>query len=223
AREAAAKLGIDMKKAKIAVQGIGNVGSYTVLNCEKLGGTVVAMAEWCKSEGSYAIYNENGLDGQAMLDYMKEHGNLLNFPGAKRISLEEFWASDVDIVIPAALENSITKEVAESIKAKLVCEAANGPTTPEADEVFAERGIVLTPDILTNAGGVTVSYFEWVQNLYGYYWSEEEVEQKEEIAMVKAFESIWKIKEEYNVTMREAAYMHSIKKVAEAMKLRGWY
>lgn len=223
AREAAAKLGIDMKKAKIAVQGIGNVGSYTVLNCEKLGGTVVAMAEWCKSEGSYAIYNENGLDGQAMLDYMKEHGNLLNFPGAKRISLEEFWASDVDIVIPAALENSITKEVAESIKAKLVCEVANGPTTPEADEVFAERGIVLTPDILTNAGGVTVSYFEWVQNLYGYYWSEEEVEQKEEIAMVKAFESIWKIKEEYNVTMREAAYMHSIKKVAEAMKLRGWY
>ena len=223
AREAAAKLGIDTKKAKIAVQGIGNVGSYTVLNCEKLGGTVVAMAEWCKSEGSYAIYNENGLDGQAMLDYMKEHGNLLNFPGAKRISLEEFWASDVDIVIPAALENSITKEVAESIKAKLVCEAANGPTTPEADEVFAERGIVLTPDILTNAGGVTVSYFEWVQNLYGYYWSEEEVEQKEEIAMVKAFESIWKIKEEYNVTMREAAYMHSIKKVAEAMKLRGWY
>ncbi len=223
AREAAAKLGIDMKKAKIAVQGIGNVGSYTVLNCEKLGGTVVAMAEWCKSEGSYAIYNENGLDGQAMLDYMKEHGNLLNFPGAKRISLKEFWASDVDIVIPAALENSITKEVAESIKAKLVCEAANGPTTPEADEVFAERGIVLTPDILTNAGGVTVSYFEWVQNLYGYYWSEEEVEQKEEIAMVKAFESIWKIKEEYNVTMREAAYMHSIKKVAEAMKLRGWY
>lgn len=223
AREAAAKLGIDMKKAKIAVQGIGNVGSYTVLNCEKLGGTVVAMAEWCKSEGSYAIYNENGLDGQAMLDYMKEHGNLLNFPGAKRISLEEFWASDVDIIIPAALENSITKEVAESIKAKLVCEAANGPTTPEADEVLAERGIVLTPDILTNAGGVTVSYFEWVQNLYGYYWSEEEVEQKEEVAMVKAFESIWKIKEEYNVTMREAAYMHSIKKVAEAMKLRGWY
>ena len=223
AREAAAKLGIDMKKAKIAVQGIGNVGSYTVLNCEKLGGTVVAMAEWCKSEGSYAIYNENGLDGQAMLDYMKEHGNLLNLPGAKRISLEEFWASDVDIVIPAALENSITKEVAESIKAKLVCEAANGPTTPEADEVFAERGIVLTPDILTNAGGVTVSYFEWVQNLYGYYWSEEELEQKEERAMVKAFESIWKIKEEYNVTMREAAYMHSIKKVAEAMKLRGWY
>ncbi|MGO1042679.1 NAD-specific glutamate dehydrogenase [Clostridioides difficile] len=223
AREAAAKLGIDMKKAKLAIQGIGNVGSYTVLNCEKLGGTVVAMAEWCKSEGSYAIYNENGLDGQAMLDHMKEHGNLLNFPGAKRISLEEFWASDVDIVVPAALENSITKEVAESIKAKLVCEAANGPTTPEADEVFAERGIVLTPDILTNAGGVTVSYFEWVQNLYGYYWSEEEVEQKEEVAMVKAFESIWKIKEEYNVTMREAAYMHSIKRVAEAMKLRGWY
>ncbi|NEZ46196.1 Glu/Leu/Phe/Val dehydrogenase [Clostridium niameyense] len=223
AREAAAKLGIDMKKAKLAIQGIGNVGGSTVVNCQKLGGTVVAMAEWCREKGTYAIYNENGLDGNEMLAYIKEHGNLLGFPGAKEISLEEFWALDVDILIPAALENAITKEVAESIKAKLVCEAANGPTTPEADEILNKKGITLTPDILTNAGGVTVSYFEWVQNLYGYYWTEEVVEQKEEEAMVNAFNDIWKIKEEYNVPMREAAYMHSIKKVAAAMKLRGWY
>lgn len=223
AREAAAKLGIDMKKAKLAIQGIGNVGSHTVLNCEKLGGTVVALAEWCKEEGTYAIYNENGLDGNAMIEYVKENGNLLGYPGAKKISLDEFWALNVDILIPAALENAITHENASSINAKLVCEAANGPITPDADAILKEKGITVTPDILTNAGGVTVSYFEWVQNLYGYYWTEAEVEAKEEEAMVKAFESIWAIKEEYSVTMREAAYMHSIKKVAGAMKLRGWY
>lgn len=223
AREAAKKLGIDMKQAKVAVQGFGNVGAYTVKNIQKLGGTVVAIAEWCKEAGSYAIYKEDGLDFQAMMDYRAENGNLLDFPGSKAISMDEFWGCDVDIVVPAALENSIDARVAELIKAKLVCEAANGPTTPEGDEVLNRRGIVLTPDILTNAGGVTVSYFEWVQNLYGYYWSEKEVEEKEDVAMVKAFEALWKIKEEYNVTVREAAYMHSVKRVATAMKLRGWY
>lgn len=223
AREAAKKLGIDMKEAKVAVQGFGNVGAFTVKNIQKLGGTVVAIAEWCKDHGTYVIYNEAGLDFQAMWDFRAENGNLYDFPGAKHLSLDEFWALDVDILVPAALENAITADVAKTIKAKLVCEAANGPTTPEADEVLAEKGIVLTPDILTNAGGVTVSYFEWVQNLYGYYWSEAEVEAKEEEAMVKAFEALWKIKEEYNVTMRESAYMHSVKRVATAMKLRGWY
>lgn len=223
AREAAKKLGIDMKHAKVAVQGFGNVGAFTVKNVQKLGGTVVAMAEWCKEAGPYAIYNEEGLDFQAMWDYRAKNGNLLDFPGSKRISMDEFWESDVDIVIPAALENAIDADVAGKIKAGLVCEAANGPTTPEGDAVLNERGIVLTPDILTNAGGVTVSYFEWVQNLYGYYWTEKEVEEKEEIAMVQAFENLWAIKEEFNVTMRESAYMHSVKRVAEAMKLRGWY
>ena len=223
AREAAKKLGIDMKQAKVAVQGFGNVGAYTVKNIQKLGGTVVAIAEWCKEAGSYAIYKEDGLDFQAMMDYRAEKGNLLDFPGSKAISMDEFWACGVDILVPAALENSIDARVAELINAKLVCEAANGPTTPEGDEVLNRRGIVLTPDILTNAGGVTVSYFEWVQNLYGYYWSEKEVEEKEDVAMVKAFEALWKIREEYNVTVREAAYMHSVKRVAQAMKLRGWY
>ncbi|WP_300279597.1 NAD-specific glutamate dehydrogenase [Peptacetobacter sp.] len=222
-REAAKKLGIAMDEAKIAVQGFGNVGAYTVKNIQKLNGTVVAVAEWCPKHGSYVIYKEDGLDFQAMWDHRAANGDLYDFPGAKVISLEEFWALDVDIIVPAALENAITADVAETIKAKLICEAANGPTTPEADEVLARKGITLTPDILTNAGGVTVSYFEWVQNLYGYYWTEADVEAKEEEAMVKAFESLWKIKEEYNVTMRESAYMHSVKKVAEAMKLRGWY
>ena len=222
-REAAKKMGIDLKQAKVAVQGFGNVGAFTVKNIQKLGGTVVALAEWAKEVGPYAIYKEDGLDFQAMWDYRAEKGNLVDFPGAKMISMDEFWASQVDVVVPAALENAITAEVAEKIQAKLVCEAANGPTTPEGDEVLAKKGIILTPDILTNAGGVTVSYFEWVQNLYGYYWSEAEVEQKEDEAMVKAFEALWAIKEEYGVTMRESAYMNSVKKVATAMKLRGWY
>ena len=222
-RESAKKMGIDMTHAKIAVQGFGNVGAFTVKNIQKLGGTVVAVAEWAKEVGPYAIYKEDGLDFQAMWDYRAEKGNLVDFPGSKMISMDEFWSSQVDVVVPAALENSIDAAVAEKIQAKLVCEAANGPTTPEGDEVLNRKGIVLTPDILTNAGGVTVSYFEWVQNLYGYYWSEAEVEAKEDEAMVKAFEALWAIKEEYGVTVREAAYMHSVKRVATAMKLRGWY
>src|SRR5699024_5860015 len=149
--------------------------------------------------------------------YVEEHGNLVGYPNAKEISLDEFWELEVDIMIPAALENAVTAEVAEKINAKLVCEAANGPLTTDADEVFEKRGITVTPDILTNAGGVTVSYFEWVQNLYGYYWEEDEVIEKEEIAMVNAFNDIWAIKEEHDVTMRQAAYMHSVKKVADVM------
>ena len=222
-RESAKKMGIDMTHAKIAVQGFGNVGAFTVKNIQKLGGTVVAVAEWAKEVGPYAIYKEDGLDFQAMWDYRAEKGNLVDFPGSKMISMDEFWSARVDVVVPAALENSIDAAVAEKIQAKLVCEAANGPTTPEGDEVLNRKGIILTPDILTNAGGVTVSYFEWVQNLYGYYWSEAEVEAKEDEAMVKAFEALWAIKEEYGVTMRESAYMHSVKRVATAMKLRGWY
>lgn len=217
-REACKRLGIDMRKASLAVQGFGNVGSYTALNINKLGGKIVAIAEW-----NGVIYNEKGIDAKALMDYMKANKTILGFPGTKEITTDEFWSLPVDVMVPAALENVITAAVAEKIKAKIVAEAANGPTTPDADKILEKKGIVVTPDILTNAGGVTVSYFEWVQNLYGYYWSEEEVEQKEEVAMVKAFEDIWKIRTEYNVTMRNAAYMHSVKRVAAAMKARGWY
>lgn len=223
AREAAKKLGIEMKEAKLAVQGFGNVGAYTVKNIEKLGGTVVTIAEWSKEDGAYAIYKEDGINFQAAWDYKAANKTLVGFPGSKKVSMDDFWACDVEIVIPAALENAIDAPQAELIKAKLVCEAANGPITEAGDAVLNKKGITVTPDILTNAGGVTVSYFEWVQNLYGYYWEEAEVEQKEEIAMVKAFEALWKISKEYNVTMRESAYMHSVKRVAEAMKVRGWY
>lgn len=223
AREAARELGMDMTKTTCAIQGFGNVGRYTVKNVERQGAKIVSIAEWAPSVGTYAIYNEDGLDFNDMAAYIDEHKNLVDYPKAKRISLDEFWKLDVDMLIPAALENAITEDIAKVVKAKLICEAANGPITPDADVILKERGIVVTPDILTNAGGVTVSYFEWVQNLYGYYWSEKEVEEKQEVEMVKAFNAIWKLKNEYNVTIREAAYMLSVKKVAEVMKLRGWY
>lgn len=223
AREAARELGIAMEKATVAVQGFGNVGSFTVKNCQEQGAKIVAIAEWTREKGTYAIYHEDGLDYNELKVYMNEKGDLVGYPKAKEITLDEFWALSVDILIPSALENAVTADVANKIQAKLVCEAANGPLTPEADEILEQKGITVTPDILTNAGGVTVSYFEWVQNLYGYYWGEDEVQEKEEIAMVNAFKAIWEIKEEYNVTVRKAAYMHSVKKVAEVMKLRGWY
>lgn len=222
AREAAREMGIDMNGARVIVQGFGNVGRYTVKNLIKLGAKVVAIGEWEPKNGTYAVYNENGLDFDEMFDYMGKNRNLVDLPGAKMLSLEEFWGLDCDIVVPAALENAIDEEQAKLIKSTLVVEAANGPITPAGDEVLNARGITVTPDILSNAGGVTVSYFEWVQNLYGYYWSEAEVEQKEEEAMVNAFKDIWALKNEYNVPMRKASYMISVKKVADVMKMRGW-
>ncbi|MGN9164315.1 Glu/Leu/Phe/Val family dehydrogenase [Tissierellaceae bacterium HCP3S3_D8] len=222
-REFAKKNNIDIKDATVAIQGFGNVGSFTVKNVQGQGAKIVALAEWTKEVGTYALYNEDGLDYEDLAKYMKEHKNLVNYPNAKNITLDQFWELDVDILIPAALENAITESVAEKINAKIICEAANGPITPDADVVLEKREIPVTPDILTNSGGVTVSYFEWVQNLYGYYWSEEEVVEKQEIAMIEAFNDIWKIREEHNVTMRQATYMHSVKKVADVMKLRGWY
>lgn len=222
-REAARELGMDITKSTVAIQGFGNVGRFTVKNVQRQGAKIVALAEWAPSVGTYALYNEDGLDFNDMLAYFNEHRNLVDYPKAKMITLDEFWKTKVDIIIPAALENAITEDVAKVVNAKLICEAANGPITPGADVILKERGIPVTPDILTNAGGVTVSYFEWVQNLQGYYWSEKEVEEKQEAEMVKAFNAIWKLKDEYKVTVREAAYMLSVKKVADVMKLRGWY
>lgn len=223
-REALKKLNIDINKASVAIQAYGNVGSYTGTILQDMGAKVVAVAEYSREHNrTYAIYNENGLDAKAMMEYNKNNHTLIGFPNSKEITMEEFWAVNVDVLIPAARENQITLHNASSINAKIIAEAANGPITPDADKILNEKGILITPDILTNAGGVTVSYFEWVQNLYGYYWNEKEVEEKEERAMIDAFNDIWKIKEDYQVSMRNAAYMHSVKRVAATMKLRGWY
>lgn len=222
-REAAKRFNIAMADAKIAVQGFGNVGAYTVKNIERQGGKVCAIAEWDRVEGNYAIYNENGIPFADLIAYKNENKTLLGFPGATKIDTEEFWTKEYDILVPSALENVITGEMAKKLNVKLVCEAANGPTTPEGDKVLEDRGIMLTPDVLTNSGGVLVSYYEWVQNQYGYYWTESEVEVKQEADMMKAINGVFGLADEYNVSLREAVYMFAIKSIDVAMKLRGWY
>ena len=222
-REAAKRYGLDINTAKIAVQGLGNVESYTVKNIERQGGKVNAIAEWDKKEGNYALYNEEGFDFKDLLAYKEENHTLIGYPNAEKISEKDFWEGEWDILVPAALENVITKDVAEKLNVKLVCEAANGPTTPEADKVLEERNIPLTPDILTNSGGVLVSYYEWVQNQYGYYWDEAEVEEKQEADMMKAIEGVFAVCDEYDVIPRDGVYMYAIQSIEKAMKLRGWY
>lgn len=217
-REVAKKLNMKTEDLKVAVQGFGNVGSFSVKHTEKLGAKIVAIGL-----RNNAIYKEGGFKYEELKAHLEKQKDLENFQGADLISLEDFWSLDVDVLIPAAIENAITEDNAGMIKAKVVAEAANGPITPKADKILEDRGILVTPDILTNSGGVTVSYFEWVQNLYGYSWEEAEVIEKQEKAMINAFENIWAIKEEYGVSVRKAAYMFSVKKVANTMKLRGWY
>lgn len=221
-REFAKKYDVDLKNSKVSVQGFGNVGSFTVKNVIKQGAKVVAIGEWDPKNGTYAIYNENGLDYDELLDYKDKNKTLYGYPESITITLDEFWDLDVDILIPAALENAITEKEAEKIKAKIICEAANGPITSNADNILNYRNIPVCPDILTNAGGVVVSYFEWVQNLYGYYWQEEDIIEKQEVEMLKAFSNIWNMKKEQNVTMRQAAYMSSVNDIYDRMKLRGW-
>lgn len=219
AKQAADKIGLDVKGATVAIQGFGNVGSYAGLYIEEMGAKVIAV-----SDSSCCIINEDGLDIKDLVEYTKENKHVKGFPGAtKEVDRDEVLVMDVDMLFPCALENQITSKNVDDVKAKIVCEGANGPTTPEADKVLFEKGIVLVPDILANAGGVTVSYFEWVQNLMNYYWTFEEVQEKQKALMHKPFEEIWQLKEEHEVDMRTAAYMMSIKRIATAMKLRGWY
>ena len=217
-REALIKQGKSMNGAKIAVQGFGNVGSYGALCCQNMGGKVIAIAEY-----DHVVMDEAGFDIPALMKHYTNNKTMLGFPKAKEISIDEFWSLDVDAILPCALENAITQDIAKKIKAKLIAEGANGPTTAEADKILEDNKVTVIPDILANAGGVTVSYFEWVQNLYGYYWTDTEVEEKQERAMVDAFNAVYAVSQEYNVSMRAAAYLHSVKKLAQVMKTRGWY
>lgn len=217
------KIGKSKTEATAAVQGFGNVGSYTCKYLAENGIKVVSIAGHSKGS-QYAIYDENGLDIPAIMKFNEINKDLREFEGVEVIDMDRFWSLDIDLLIPAALENEINEEVARKVNAKAVLEGANGPTTIEGDKILKERGIFLSPDVLTNAGGVTVSYFEWVQNLYGYKWTEEKVLEEAAAAMQTAFNNIWKLYEEHDgVSMREAAYMYSVKVVSDAMKLRGWY
>jgi len=216
-REAAKNTGLDLTKATVAIQGYGNAGSIAARLLSELGCKIVAVND---SQGG--AYDPAGLDPMAVLEYKNKNKTVKGYPGSKDISGEELLELAVDILVPAALENVITSKNAANIKAKIVGECANGPTTPEADEVLYKNGVLVIPDILCNAGGVTVSYFEWVQNLMNFYWTEEEVNTRLEHIMVKAFSEVYKMHEDYKVNMREAAYMVSIKRIADAMKVRGW-
>lgn len=218
AREALKKIGRDIKGATLTLHGFGNVGSYTAKHFENQGGKLIAVAL-----REIAIYDPNGLDYEDLAKHLLTNKNLTNYSNASKISLEEFWELNVDVFVPAAVENTINSKNAKLINASIICEAANGPTTCEADCILAERGIDVIPDILANAGGVVVSYFEWVQSLTKLYWPVEEVVQREETAMVNAFKDVLEVVEKYQVTYRKAAYMSSIKKLSDVMKLRGWF
>jgi len=209
------KLSMDKKETKIAIQGLGNVGYWFAELAYKEGYRIVALSD---SKG--AIFSEQGLNPSDVLEHKKKTGSVINFPGTKNISNEELLKLDVDILVPAAIEEVINKDNVNDIKAKAIIEMANGPVTPEADKVLTRKNIISVPDILSNSGGVTVSYFEWVQDKTGYFWTEEEVNEKLKKIMVDAFNQVWSIKEEKNTNLRISAYILAVSRVVEAMKLR---
>ena len=221
----AKKIGLDLKNSEIGLQGFGNVGSYTLKYLIKEGAKVKYLSIRDESEkcGRSALYSENGFDYESLKKYRKENKTLVGYPNAKKISDEAFWNTKFDILIPAALENIITEKIARNLDVKLIVEGANGPTTPEADKILKEKNVEVIADILANSGGVLVSYYEWIQNQYGNYWSKEKVQEKQVKDMKKSLDGIYKIKEEYRTDLREASYMFAIKRIAQAMKLRGWY
>jgi glutamate dehydrogenase (NAD(P)+) len=216
--EAARHLGIEIPKAKVAIQGFGNAGAIAAQLMAAEKATIVAV-----SDSTGGIHNPNGLEVNKVIAWKQEHGTVQGFPGATDVTNAEVLEVECDILIPAALENQITGRNADNIKARLVAEAANGPTTPEADEILWKKGIFMIPDILCNAGGVTVSYFEWVQDLNRDHWSEQVVNEKLRGIMVKAFQETLAIARREQCYMRTAAYLLAVERVADATQMRGLY
>jgi len=216
--EACKYLGLKLEGMTVSIQGYGNAGSIAHDLLHERGAKVVAVSD---SRGG--CYSSKGLDPKAIQNYKKTSGSVSGAPGTDKVSNREVLEMKVDILVPAALENQITEENAPRIRPKILAEAANGPTTPDADVILHENGVFLIPDILANAGGVTVSYFEWVQDLANFFWSEEEVNQKLETIMRRSFRDVMALMEEHRVTHRTAAYMLGIGRVAEATKVRGLY
>lgn len=214
--EAMKEIGRSMEGATVAIQGFGNAGRISADLLAEQGCKIVAV---CDTKG--ALYDPNGLDIQKV-ERLKDESSILEYGSAYHISHEQLLELGVDILVPAALENTITSANAHNIKAAIIAEAANGPTTPDADLILKEKGVLVIPDILANAGGVTVSYFEWVQNLMNYYWSEDEVNSKLYDVMVNSYREVSKLAKEYNVDLRTAAFMISLKRISDAMKARGW-
>jgi len=213
------KLNLDPKKVTAAVQGFGNVGANAARLLHEQGIKVCAIGDHTAT-----LWNEKGIDINAALAYAKTNGGVLKgFHGGVEIKNIELLTANVDVLVPAALQNVITEEIAVNIKAKLIIEGANGPTVPEADHVLQEKGIIVVPDILANSGGVTVSYFEWVQNNYGHYWTEEEVNKRHDESMHSAFDHVWNNGQKYKTTMRIGAYITALMKVEFGIKAKGNY
>jgi glutamate dehydrogenase (NAD(P)+) len=217
-REAAKALGIGLPGKTMAIQGFGNAGQFAAL----LGQEMLGLKLVAASDSKGGIYNPKGIDAKQAIDYKLKTGELLGFPGADRISNEELLELDVTILFPSALENVITAANANRIRCRISCELANGPVTPEADEILYSKNIFVLPDFLANAGGVTVSYFEQVQNTYNFYWPLQEIHQRLDEKMSRAFHGVYQMHLREKINMRRAAYLVSVARVAEACKLRGW-
>lgn len=218
ARESARHLGFSLKGATVAVQGFGNVGAIAAQLLAEQGALITGVTDW---QGG--VYNAAGLDIPALQAHVARHKTVAGFPGADPLAAADIFSLPVDILIPAALENQITEANASQISARLVVEGANGPTTPAAHHALHARGVFVVPDILANAGGVSVSYFEWVQDRHGYFWSEREVNERLETKMVQAFDVVLTTAQHYNVDMRTAAYIVAINRVATVTRMRGMY
>ena len=217
-RKAGEVLNIKLAGQTMAIQGFGNAGQFAAL----LGSSLLGLELVAASDSRGGVYNPKGIDAKALVEYKLREGTVVGFPDAESISNQKILELDVTVLFPSALENVITKDNASNIKAKIICELANGPTTPEADEILWKNNVFVIPDFLANAGGVTVSYFEQVQNTYNFYWTLDEVPKCLEEKMTRAFDSVYEMHKKRNVKMRTAAYMISVVRVAEACRLRGW-
>lgn len=217
ARELAGNMGLEINQATVAIQGFGNVGSAAARIAEEMGARIVAV-----SDKNGAIYNGSGISVTELSEHVRLHRTVVGFSGAEAISSQDLLELPVDILIPAAMENQITEDNAVRVQARIVAEGANGPTTPDADEILFQRGVMVLPDVLGNAGGVTVSYFEWVQNQTRFYWTEDEVQGRLEAAMSRAIKELMAMHERFSVTLRKAAYLVATQRIYEAMRVRGW-
>jgi len=218
AREAARHLGFDIRGAKIGIQGFGNVGSVSGELLAEQGAKIVAVADF-----KGGVHNATGLDMSALLEYAARNRTVAGFAGGDALTNEELFKADVDILIPAALENQITMDNVAGIRAKAIVEGANGPTTPEANNQLHDRGVFVVPDILANSGGVIASYFEWVQDRHGYFWTEQEVNERLEQKIMQSFHAVREISLAFKTDMRTAAYVVAIKRVADVTRIRGMY
>jgi glutamate dehydrogenase (NAD(P)+) len=217
-QEACKVLKMDIAKCEVVIQGFGNAGTVSAVLIHELGAKIKAVSD---SRGAIVAEKGHYLDPHKLISYKEETGSVVGFPNTKTITNEELLQLPCDVLIPAALENQLTAEVAKGVKAKIVAEAANGPTTREADEIMHKKGIMVIPDILANAGGVTVSYFEWVQDLQSFFWNEEQINDKLRAIMIRAFNATHSISTEWKCDMRSAAYILALQRVAEAIKIRG--